>query len=116
MRRYLSRSQYLYTGNVVIGGWCADYPDPENFLDVLFHTGGNFNSANFSNPEVDKLLEEARTELDPAKRIALYQQVETMVLNQYAFIPMDYGIDGVLVSRASRIMSFPPSAGRSCNC
>ncbi|NJN54925.1 MAG: peptide ABC transporter substrate-binding protein, partial [Anaerolineae bacterium] len=32
----------LYGGNVghfYDSGWCADYPDPQNFLDVLYHSG-----------------------------------------------------------------------------
>ncbi|GAI30748.1 unnamed protein product, partial [marine sediment metagenome] len=38
-------------------GWIADYPDPENFLDILFHTGSEENTGEYSNPEVDAVLE-----------------------------------------------------------
>ena len=38
-------------------GWIADYPDPHNFMDVLFHSGAENNVGNFSNSKVDTLLE-----------------------------------------------------------
>lgn len=84
-------------GNIVIQGWCADYPDPENFLDVLFHSGNTFNYTNLNDAELDALLEKARTELDSAKRISLYQQAESYLLDQYAVIPLTNYIEGMLV-------------------
>jgi oligopeptide transport system substrate-binding protein len=74
----------IYSGNhgqLIGGGWCADYPDPENFADVLFHTGSQQNPGGYSNPELDALLEAARVEQDVNKRIALYQQAEQMIVN-----------------------------------
>ncbi|HET9910533.1 MAG TPA: peptide ABC transporter substrate-binding protein, partial [Anaerolineales bacterium] len=55
----------VYAGNhgqLIRGGWCADYPDPENFADVLFHSGSSQNNGGYSNPELDTLLEKARVE------------------------------------------------------
>jgi oligopeptide transport system substrate-binding protein len=75
-------------GQMVDYGWCADYPDPQNFLDILYHTGSDFNVAGYSNPAVDALLEKAQVEQDTAKRLALYQQAETMLLQDYAAIPI----------------------------
>jgi ABC-type transport system substrate-binding protein len=85
-------------GHIVAYGWCADYPDPENFVDILFHTGSEFNVANYSNPEVDALLEEARAELDPAARLALYQEIEAALMADGATIPLAHGVSDALVS------------------
>jgi len=77
----------IYAGNhgqLFNGGWCADYPDPENFADVLFHTGSNQNNGGYSNPQLDVLLEAARTERDVTKRIAMYQQAEQMLVDDAA--------------------------------
>jgi oligopeptide transport system substrate-binding protein len=68
-------------GQITSGGWCADYPDPENFADVLFHSGAANNTFNYSSPEVDSLLERARTETDVTIRLQLYQQVEQIIVN-----------------------------------
>ncbi len=84
-------------GNVVVQGWCADYPDPENFLDVLFHSGNSFNYTNLSDADLDALLEKARIELDPNNRIKLYQQAEDHILNQFSVIPLNNSMIGILV-------------------
>jgi len=68
-------------GQIFGGGWCADYPDPENFADVLFHTGSAQNSGGYSNPELDTLLESARVEQDVTKRIEMYQKAEQMIVD-----------------------------------
>ena len=61
-------------------GWVADYPDPENFLDVLLHSKSVDNHTNYSNLEVDDLLEQARTEQDQAKRFDLYNRAEKLIV------------------------------------
>jgi oligopeptide transport system substrate-binding protein len=67
-------------GQMWSSGWCADYPDPENFADVLFHSQGNVNEGGYSNPDLDAILEAARIEPDTEKRIGLYQQAEDILL------------------------------------
>ena len=67
-------------------GWVADYPDPENFLDLLFRTGSQNNNTNYSNPEVDRLLAEAATELNRERRFTIYNQVEQMILDDAPWV------------------------------
>jgi oligopeptide transport system substrate-binding protein len=76
-------------GHLVNYGWCADYPDPSNFLDILFNSESDLNVTEYSNPQVDALLEQARTEINPAVRLRLYNQVETLLLEDHAAIPID---------------------------
>ena len=71
-------------------GWIADYPDPENFLDILFHSDSSNNHTNFSNPEVDRLLERARTESDQTARYQIYHQVEQQILDDAPWVPLWY--------------------------
>src|SRR5258708_31477029 len=42
-----------YHGQIFVYGWCADYPDPENFADALFHTGSAHNLGKYTNPALD---------------------------------------------------------------
>jgi len=68
-------------GQIIDLGWCADYPDPENFLDVLYHSQAQENLGYYSNPEVDELLEKARIESNVEARLALYHQIEQMIID-----------------------------------
>ena len=69
-------------------GWIADYPDPENFLDILFHSQSTNNHTHYSNPEVDELLVQARVETDTTRRYSLYNQVEQMILDDAPWVPL----------------------------
>jgi oligopeptide transport system substrate-binding protein len=71
-------------------GWQADYPDPQDFLDILFHTESSINHGAYSNPELDAVLEEARTEADLEKRVSLYHQAEKMIVDDAAWLPLWY--------------------------
>ncbi len=62
-------------------GWSADFPDPENFLDILFHTGQDNNHSFYSNPEVDRRLEAARPITEPAARTRAYAEIERMIVD-----------------------------------
>ena len=61
-------------------GWIADYPDPENFLDSLFHSLSSDNNLGYSNDEVDRLLDDASRELNQESRYDLYQGAEQLIL------------------------------------
>ena len=67
-------------------GWVANYPDPESFLDVLFHSASSNNHTNYSNPQVDALLEQARVEPDQATRFQTYNRIERMILNDAPWV------------------------------
>ena len=70
--------------------WQADYPDPQDFLDILFHSKSETNHGGYSNASVDALLEEARVELDPGIRIRLYNEAERLIVNDAAWVPLWY--------------------------
>ncbi|MBM3132248.1 MAG: peptide ABC transporter substrate-binding protein, partial [Chloroflexi bacterium] len=78
-------------------GWAADYPDPQNFLDLLFHTGNTENTGEYSNPAVDSLLDAAREETDETARLSLYQEAEQMLVDDAACLPLFFGQDYTLV-------------------
>jgi len=71
-------------------GWIADYPIMDNFLYPLFKTGSSDNYSFYSNPDVDAKLDEARTTVDDDARVALYQEIESIVGNDAVSIPMFY--------------------------
>jgi oligopeptide transport system substrate-binding protein len=78
-------------------GWIADYPDPQNFLDILFHSGSQHNDGEYANPGLDALLKEARVEPDHEKRLRLYQDIEQSLVDDAAAIPLWFGQDYLLI-------------------
>jgi oligopeptide transport system substrate-binding protein len=78
-------------------GWIADYPHPEDFLDVLFHTGAENNFGEYSNPAIDAILEQAGLEADTAKSLELYRQAEQMLVDDAAILPLWFGKNYILV-------------------
>jgi oligopeptide transport system substrate-binding protein len=61
-------------------GWCADYPDPQNWLSVYWKTGAFGERIGYSNPEFDALVNAADVELDPVKRAELYAQAQDLLI------------------------------------
>lgn len=78
-------------------GWIADYADPQNFLDILFRTGTANNMGQYSNPEVDSLLDQAAIEQDSNTRLDLYRQAEEKIVSDAACLPLWFGKNYVLV-------------------
>jgi ABC-type transport system substrate-binding protein len=88
-------------------GWIADYPDPENFLDVLFHSEQSENHMRYSNPELDELLEKARTEQDPEERLNLYRKAEQIIINDAPWVPLFYEVEYWLTKPYVKGMIYP---------
>jgi oligopeptide transport system substrate-binding protein len=76
--------------------WHADIPDPDNFLFPLLHSTSRTNRTFYRNPLVDQLLEQARRELDENRRIALYREVERLVMDDTPWITQHYGVSDYL--------------------
>ena len=63
-------------------GWGADYPDPQDFLSLLWTTHAVYNYGHTSVPQVDVLLAQADGMSDQAARIPLYQLAEQLLVNR----------------------------------
>jgi len=83
--------------NMFFYGWVADYPDPQNFLWVLFGTGTENNKGEYSNTDVDDLLEQAAIEQDDETRMELYRQAEQQIVDDAACLPLWFGRSYILV-------------------
>lgn len=98
LRGDLDFAQYLplgdekgFTGPFRLG-WSMDYPSPQNFLEPLFSTSalppGGSNSAFYSNPEFDRLVNEGNVAASNDEAIALYQQADDLLLEDMPIMPM----------------------------
>ncbi|HLX63927.1 MAG TPA: ABC transporter substrate-binding protein [Planctomycetota bacterium] len=83
-------------------GWVADYPDPDNFLYVLFNSkqwGSEGNTTFYSNPEVDRLTEEARHVTDFGERTKLYEKAEDIILDEMPWVCTYHPLNEVLIRK-----------------
>jgi len=70
--------------------WRPDYPIGDALLFPLFFSGnaGGNNLTNYNNPDVDELLESARSEKNRDKRWQLYRDAEGKILEDAPVMPL----------------------------
>ncbi|MEL7562094.1 peptide ABC transporter substrate-binding protein [Dehalogenimonas sp. 4OHTPN] len=100
--RQLEPERFLYNlkqekDQIYYQGWIADYPHQQNFLEVLFQTGADNNWGEFSNEEVDSLLNQAAGLSDTALSQVLYRQAEDLIVHDAAVWPILFGRNYVLI-------------------
>ena len=105
--------------DIMMIGWHSDTEDSANFSEFLTMTPdeetgyGQYNSGNFSNAEVDKLVLESAKETDLAKRAEMLQKVEQILHDKAAFVPLHWqdrawgARSGVDIGAIVNVMNFP---------
>jgi len=101
--RQLETDRYFYNTKAEIDqmflmGWVADYPHPQNFLDILFRSGGDYNYGSYSNSSFDNLVERANAELNEEQSFELYQQAEQVLVDDAACLSLTFGMNYILVN------------------
>jgi oligopeptide transport system substrate-binding protein len=94
--RQLEPDKFIYSlkqekDQLFDSGWIADYPDPQDFLSLLFQTGAQNNTGDYSNSQLDGLLDRAAVEQDSNIRLSEYQSAETMIVQGAAVLPLYFG-------------------------
>jgi peptide/nickel transport system substrate-binding protein len=99
-------------------GWVADYPDPENFLTLLWSDhlpkgdiakGTTYlNTFRYKNAEFDRLFEEALKTVDEKKRNDLFRQADQIAVDDAAYMPLFYAKDQRLLQ--AKVKDFPQNA------
>ncbi|MEH7125338.1 ABC transporter substrate-binding protein [Bacillus sp. JJ1532] len=79
-------SAALTEGNfdIALVGWLNQI-DPDRSFYNPFHTNGGSNYGKYSNPTVDKLIEEGRAALDRTERTSIYQEAAKIVTEEVAY-------------------------------
>ncbi len=75
-------------------GWCADYPDQQDWLTLVFKTGGiSAGRTGYSSKAFDDLVTAGDIESDPTKRADLYSQAQKILIDDtpVAFLNNDGG-------------------------
>ncbi|MCK4851374.1 MAG: hypothetical protein KAT11_08485, partial [Phycisphaerae bacterium] len=79
-------------------GWIADYPDPENFMQLFYskNVSPGPNNFNYRNPAFDALYETAKAMPDSPQRIRLYRKMERIVQEDCPAVFLVHGVAFVL--------------------
>ena len=83
-------------------GWGTVTRDPDYGIYELVSTstmGSAGNRSFYSNPKVDKLLEEGRTELDPEKRKAIYKEIQEIIRKDIPMYMIIYPLQNVVTQK-----------------
>lgn len=83
--------------DIARNGWIADYADPINFLELFLSDSGN-NDSHWKDPEFDSLVEAARVESDPAKRLELLHRAEDRFMSELPVVPLYFYSNPYLVA------------------
>jgi oligopeptide transport system substrate-binding protein len=81
--------------------WVADYPDPENFLNLFygqnvpktFEESSYMNPFRYKNPDYDALFEKAIATVDPVERNKLYAKLDQVAVDDAPFMPIYYSVN-----------------------
>jgi len=80
------------TMEAFIYGWYPDYIDPDDYIQPFLQTsGGTWLNLNYSNPEMDQLIEWARFNTTDSVRITLYGQIQDLMVTDSPIIPLYQG-------------------------
>jgi len=95
--------------------WIMDNGDPDNFLYILLSGEqwplNGFNESFYKNEEVDRLLREARVELDADKRLPLYEEAQKLICEDSPWIWVDHAYETFVVRAGIQGFVFQPTQG-----
>ena len=86
---------------IISWGWHADYPDAENFLFLLYGpngraTHGGENTANYDNPEYNRLFEQMKNIENSPERLAIIREMNHHLRQDapwvFAYHPVSFGL------------------------
>ncbi|MGA3006495.1 MAG: peptide ABC transporter substrate-binding protein [Opitutaceae bacterium] len=94
-KTWLANAQALHY-QISFYRWIGDYDDPSTFLDLFKSDSGN-NETGWADPGYDRLNNEADRAPDPARRNALMQKAEALLLDEAPLAPIYYGTRTYLI-------------------
>jgi peptide/nickel transport system substrate-binding protein len=71
--------------DMLMMGWLGNI-DPDDFYYAQHHTDGSSNAQKYSNPEVDRLLDAGRVEVDDRARHDDYAKAATLIADQVSYL------------------------------
>ncbi|TGV25898.1 peptide ABC transporter substrate-binding protein, partial [Mesorhizobium sp. M00.F.Ca.ET.186.01.1.1] len=92
--------------------WGADFNDPINFLEIFKDKTVGTNDAAWENEQYRKLIVDSYLELDTAKRNAIMQQAEQILMDEMPIAPIYYGVRPYIQNDKVKGLLLNPFGGR----
>jgi peptide/nickel transport system substrate-binding protein len=96
------------TYDLTLSSWQPDFPSANANIQPLFASseigGGGYNLSRYSNPDVDKLIEAAQSEVDPAAAAKKWAELDKKILGDSPVVPLIYTRNSFL--RGSKVANF----------
>ena len=106
--QYAGSQDYVRENDIgmSVSGWGPDWPSGYGFASKITHGDaimetGNFNTSELDDPEVNGLWDQALLTEDPDERAELYTQVDTLVMENAAILPVVF--DKALIYRSDEL-------------
>ena len=94
--------------NMFRSGWFADYPDPDNFMNLMISSSEN-NRTRWKSKAYDDLVNQAAGETDREKRRRIYSDAQRLLVEQEVpAAPLYQGVQQMLIN--ARVQGFPLNA------
>ena len=95
---YLRETGKPRVAQAAFTGWHQDFPDPSNFMDILFHSRSihpqnSENRSFYRNPRLDDILDRARAETNREERLALYAEANAILAEDAPWAFLFYPVD-----------------------
>lgn len=120
---YEEHKKALRSGKALFwrNGWIADYPDPENFLDLFYgenvlNDGSKTNSIRFNNPTFNSLFEASWKEKDEAKRMEILLKCDQLIMDEALVIPVTNDDFFTMIHSKFKDFSSSPMEGIDFSC
>ncbi len=95
----------LRNADLTRDGWMADYPDPQDFLQ-LFYSGSPLNTGHYESARFDAMFDSLRVEADPRARERLARRAERCLLDDVAAVFLVHETASCRVS--PRVLNYSP--------
>jgi ABC-type transport system substrate-binding protein len=72
-----------------VRNWFGDFPDPDNFFFVFFHSSSTaIVGQNYSSAELDRVIESARKIVDFEERAEVYRDLNSKIFHEAPIVPL----------------------------
>ncbi|MGE7917591.1 ABC transporter substrate-binding protein [Viridibacillus sp. NPDC093762] len=105
---YLEKTKEGEADLFLLGG-TSDNGDPDNLLSLFFDRDGSLNNSQFSNDEVQKLLQAGRSEQDVEKRKEIYKQIQLILHKEAPVLPLIHSTPLLAVSKSVKDFKAHPT-------